>query len=147
MEILHKMQNTTILSDLSVPCIILKQVGFLNGEEFRMVLNKSLELMIEMKKVYGKCAGLFNLIEGDAQANEDLEWAGTDWNMRALAAGIQYVAFTRHEDDCTMAQLNADTYAELSESEANEGQMTTRTFKNEESAKAWLREVLCSGWL
>ena len=140
-DILYKVQGTILISDPSVPCIILRQVGFLNGEEFKEVLNKGLELMIEMKKEHGKSTWLVNLIEGDAQTNEDLEWVGTDWNMRVLTAGIRHVAFVLPDDGYTMAQMNAETYAETAQAEIDGVQMTTRMFKDEASAKMWLREV------
>ncbi|UII29613.1 hypothetical protein LVD17_15035 [Fulvivirga ulvae] len=139
---LHTIAKSTLDYDPSVPCIIARQWGFLDSSEFREWLNKGLELMIEKEKVHGKMAWFADLRQGDAQADADLQWVATDWTTRALAASIRHVAFILPEDDYALAQMNAETYAELSESKAKEEHMITRMFKDEASAKTWLRDAL-----
>ncbi|GAA0195849.1 hypothetical protein GCM10009122_60170 [Fulvivirga kasyanovii] len=119
----------------------MRHVGFLDGAEIRYCLNKGLELMIEKRKEYGRIAWLVDLREGDAVAEADLQWIAADWNARLLEAGICYVAFVLSEDDYAFSSVSAESYQGFSEEEVGD-QVINRNFQNEESAKAWLREVL-----
>lgn len=141
-NILFTLGESTINYDPAVPCLVARYVGFHTIEEFRQFMNKGLELLIEKKKVHGRIGWLPDIREGDAQADDGLEWVATDWTIRALAAGISHVAFVLPEDDYTIPEMNAETYAETAQAEIDGEQMTTRMFKDEASAKAWLREAL-----
>lgn len=143
-EALYTLGESTIVYDPSVPCMIATHVGFQTSEEFRTFLNKGLELMIEKIKEKGTMAWLPNIRNFDALDERDLQWAAADWNERAYLAGIKHVAFVLADDDYDLATIGAETYVEAGQSQKEKPQMTTRMFKDEESAKAWLREVLNS---
>lgn len=137
-NILYKLEESTIEYDSSVPCIIARHVGFLLSEEFRQFINIELELMIEKKKVHRTIASLTNLKASDAITEEDTAWAAEDWTPRALKAGITHLAFVVNDDVYNLSTISAETY---SDHISHKNAIIVAYFKDEESAKIWLRSV------
>lgn len=98
--------------------------------------------MIEKMSESGKMAWVANLQESDVITEEDNVWAAEDWTARILKKGISYIAFVLHEDEYTLANMSQEIYEE--QITQNKNEMVVGRFKDEESAKAWLREVLNS---
>ncbi|GAA0195893.1 hypothetical protein GCM10009122_60230 [Fulvivirga kasyanovii] len=138
---LYTLGESTIDFDPSVPCIVVKQIGFLTSDEFREIQEKALDLYVVKKKEYGKLAWLSNIQESDAVEMESLKWAAEDLTPRSYQAGNRYSAVVLPEEEYTMASMNAEIYTEESVRKANEQKIETRMFKDEASAKMWLRMV------
>ncbi|MBL6447707.1 hypothetical protein JMN32_15420 [Fulvivirga sp. 29W222] len=139
-EILYQLEESIIEYDPSVPCIIGRHIGFHMSNEFRQFLDKGLELMVEKMKEHGKVAWVANLHQSDVIIEEDNIWAAEDWTPRALKAGICHTAFVLHEDEYALANMNQEVYQD--QIAKNQNEMIIGRFKDEESAKAWLREML-----
>lgn len=138
---LYTIRDTSIFYDPSVPCLLAVHVGFMTHLEFREFLDIALDLMKEKKKEHGKMAWMVNLRKSDAANSEDISWLISDWNVRYSQLGMKYVAFVVPEDEYTMGSMNAELYTEASGKENSE-KVIIKMFKNEESGKVWLREVL-----
>ena len=139
---LYTQGASTIDFDPSVPCLVISQVGFLTGEEFRQLQEKALELYMAKKKEHGKLASISNIIESDAIDMESLKWAAEDLAPRHYQAGNRYSAVILPEDEYALATMNAEIFMEESGKKTTEPHMETRMFKDIKSAKAWLEEVL-----
>lgn len=139
---LYTLGESTIDFDPTVPCIIVKQIGFLTGGEFREIQGKALDLYTEIRKDHSKLAWISNIVHSDAIDAKDLKWAAEDLAPRSYKTGNRYSAVVLPEDEYAMASMNAEIYTEESEKKAYEQQIETRMFKDEESAKDWLREAL-----
>lgn len=139
---LYTLGESTIGLDPSVPCLVIKQVGFLTSEEFRQLQEKALDLYIAKKKEHGKLASISNIEKSDAIDMESLKWAAEDLAPRHYQAGNRYSAVILPEDEYALASMNAEIFMEESGKKITEPQMETRMFKDEESAKIWLREAL-----
>ncbi|GAA0195878.1 hypothetical protein GCM10009122_60210 [Fulvivirga kasyanovii] len=140
-ETFYTQGESTLNYDPSVPCIIVNNVGFATSEEFRALLNKGLEFLIEKQKIHGKIGWLSNLVQADAYSEDDMKWVATDFDARAYEAGVRHVSFVLAEDAYAFANFSAETYQKYSQEEIGE-KIVIRNFKDEASAKAWLREVL-----
>ncbi|MBL6446708.1 hypothetical protein JMN32_10320 [Fulvivirga sp. 29W222] len=134
---IYTMGKSRIEYDPSVPCLIARHIGFELSHEHREFLNKGLELLIEKKKEQGKIAWVPDLRLSDAIMEEDSMWAVNDWSPRALAAGVKHVAFILSEDEFALASMASETYNDAIK---NDEQMQVGNFRDEESAKEWLRE-------
>ncbi|SKC65213.1 STAS/SEC14 domain-containing protein [Ohtaekwangia koreensis] len=135
---LHTQEIGTLDYDPSVPCIIATHIGYILDEEFRDFLNLGLKFLIEKKKTHGKIAWLVDASQLEANLSE--EWAVRDWNPRALAEGIQHVAFVLPSD--VFGKIPVQNYVDLNEQNQSSAKMVTAIFEDIESAKEWLRESL-----
>lgn len=135
---LHTEENGTLDYDPSVPCIIASHIGFMPEKEFKDFLNLGLKLMIEKRKTHGKIGWLADTSQ--MGAIEDEGWANRDWNPRALAEGIQHVAFVLPHD--VFGQTIVETYNEQNMKAQPSSKMSTGVFEDIESAKEWLHHSL-----
>lgn len=138
--LLHVTHNCTIEYDQSVPCIIDNINGFLLSEEFRMHLEKGLELAIEKKKINGKIGWLGNTQCASGFSADDLDWLTHNWLPRAADAGIKYMATIFPEDQ--VAQFTADIVTEEFDSASTTTSIEIRYFSDVHSAKEWLSKSL-----
>jgi len=126
--------------DATVPCIILVQVGFMDSHEFRSWLNHGLKLLIEKKKVHHNILWTVDIRQADVVAQQDIEWAATDWTSSALKEGIAHVAFVRPKDE--LADMSMTTYQETIQEVTAEGKkMIMANFNDIEEAKEWFRRI------
>lgn len=135
---LHTQDHGTLDYDPSVPCIIATHIGFMLDDEFKSFLNLGLEFMIEKKKIHGKIAWLPDTTQMAGSAVE--EWTVNNWNPRALASGIEYVAFVL--SDNVFGQMQVHNYVDLIAEDQSDRKMKTKVFTDLKSAKDWLRESL-----
>ncbi|MBA4054486.1 MAG: hypothetical protein C0490_07235, partial [Marivirga sp.] len=71
------------------------------------------------------------------QPDKDTKWVADEWNPRALAGGIHYVAFVLPEN--VFGGLSIKKYAENSEKKKDE--MVIQMFGDVESAKNWFKNL------
>lgn len=140
-EVIYTLGESTLDYDPSIPCLIFKHRGFMVSSEFRTFLNKALELIKEKKQKHEVFGWVSNLVESDVFQEEDMLWVANDFNPLAYQTGLRYVAFVLTEDEYALASVSAETYQDYSEKEMGE-RIIHQNFKDEESAKNWLREVL-----
>ncbi|MBL6447705.1 hypothetical protein JMN32_15410 [Fulvivirga sp. 29W222] len=135
---LYAISNGTSLNfDPSGPYLIASWLGFAMSEEFRSFLDKSIGLIEEKVKEHGKLGWISDFREGKAVLDEDVQWATENWNSRASEAGLQYNALIIPEN--LFLGLAANDYKETTEQV--EG-IVVKRFKDIESARVWLSEVL-----
>lgn len=139
-EILYTLGESIIEYDPSVPCIIGRHIGFHLSSEFRQFLNKGFELMVEKMGEQEKMAWVANLKQSDVITEDDNVWAAEDWTSRLLEAGIHHIAFVLHDDEYALANLSEEIYK--NQITHNKKGMVAGQFKDEVSAKNWLREAL-----
>lgn len=135
-----KIENETFFYDSSIPCIIDVETGFMPSGEFRAHMEKGLEVIREKIKEQGKLGWLADLIKADIFEAQDTQWLIEYWNVKAHEAGVKYIALVMPES--IFAELNITEYTQLSNEE--NGGLTTSCFKDTESAKGWLKEVLAA---
>jgi len=135
---LHTQNYGTLDYDPSVPCIIATHIGFMPDHEFKSFLDLGLEFMIEKKKIHGKIAWLPDTSQMAGNTAE--EWTVNDWNPRALASGIEYIAFVLSDD--VFGQMQVHNYVDLNAEGQSDRKMKTKVFTDLKSAKDWLHEAL-----
>ena len=135
---LHTQDNGTLDYDPSIPCIIATHIGFMFDHEFKSFLDLGLKFMIEKKKIHGKIAWLPDTSR--MAGNAVIEWTVNDWNPRALASGIEYVAFVL--SDNVFGQMQVHNYVDLIAEDQSDRKMKTKIFTDIQSAKDWLRKAL-----
>lgn len=138
LERLYSIDNGTSLDfDPSEPCIIASWVGFAMSEEFRSLLDKSIEFIEEKAEIYGKVGWISDYGQGEMVMDEDVKWAAENWTGRAHKAGLRYIALIIPGN--SFLEMAANDFTETTE---KIGEITTRQFLDLEPAKAWLREAL-----
>lgn len=121
--------------DPSVPCLRGAIDGFMVSENFRMYMDRGLELFKEKSMQHSKLGWLADTSKALAFVPEDTEWLANDWNVRALDAGIRYVAFVMPKE--IFAEMSVNEYSDIAP-----GGMIVRHFSDLEMAKTWLRSIL-----
>lgn len=134
---LHAVENRTFDFDPSVPCILSEGHGFMTSPEFRMFMERGLELIHEKIAEIGKLGWLVDTRFVEVFDPQDTQWIVEYWNPKAYEAGLRYIAFVMPEN--VFAEMNVNEYIDLSH---EAGGLTLNHFKDQESARAWLREAL-----
>jgi hypothetical protein len=122
--------------DPGVPCVIGTIKEFLFREEFRGHMNKGLELLIEKKQIHLKMGWLVNGKSQPTMLEEDITWVATEWGDRAVAAGVRYIALVLPDDE--IAKLSQEYF----DQDFKKDGMTLKQFKDLESARQWLHNML-----
>ncbi|GAA0195862.1 hypothetical protein GCM10009122_60190 [Fulvivirga kasyanovii] len=138
---LYTLGKSTLEYDVAVPCLIFRHIGFMDSTEFRTFLNKALELAVERKEEGEMFGWVTNLTESDAFLEEDMVWAANDFEKQAHEKGLRAVAFVLNQDAYALSSISGEIFVESSEERGSE-EVKHMNFKDEESAKAWLKEVL-----
>ena len=137
-ERLYSIDNGTSLGfDPSGPYIIASWVGFTMSEEFRSLLEKSIELIEEKVLTYNEVGWISDFSKGEMVVDDDIRWTVENWNGRAHKAGLRYNALIIPEN--SFLEVGASDYTETTE---KAGEITVRQFLDMESAKAWLDGIL-----
>ncbi|WP_333819197.1 hypothetical protein [Ohtaekwangia sp.] len=124
--------------DASIPCIVLTVSGFMTSEQFRFLLNKGLEHYITKKKDHDKLLWVADTRKHAVHSDEDMRWVADDWNPRALAAGLRYMAFVLPEN--VFGDLTLKKYAQHTEKRNDD--LVMEMFGDLQAAKAWCKEVV-----
>jgi len=127
----------TLEYDSSVPCIVATFNGFMSSEQFRHFLNLGLDLLIEKKKEHDKILWLADTSKHVVQPDKDTQWVATDWNPRALKAGINHVAFVL--PDNVFGNMSVKKYSESTEKKGDN--MVVQMFGDLNTAKNWFRNL------
>lgn len=106
-------------------------------EEFRSFMERGLELIREKIDGQSKAGWLADISKAATFNPSDTAWLINNWNPAAYDAGLRYCAFVLPE--CGVADLNVIDYSELTTESAT---IIVQHFKDMESAKSWLREVI-----
>ncbi len=142
------MSDTTLLSESygaihlapEVPSTIIQWTGFANSEQLRYLMNETLrQYSSETKRHKGPVGWIADLRGLGAVKSADQEWLDTDWNPRAYAAGVRYMAFV--DAETVFGKISGKQYA------TNVMQSEHYTFNicylpTLAAAKEWLAEVL-----
>jgi hypothetical protein len=137
---LYEEKYGTLEYDRTVPCITATFKGFMSSEQFRDFLNKGLEKLIEKKQFHKNILWLADTSKHVVQPDKDTAWVASDWNPRALKAGINHVAFVLPEN--VFGSLSVKKYSENNDKQ--ESKMTVKMFGDINLAKKWFRELSTS---
>lgn len=77
-----------------IDCVCIKLTGYLEGEVYRALLNKAIELL----KKYCASKLLGDTSSSEAISVENQDWSNNDWAKRAVEAGLRYNAIVLPED-------------------------------------------------
>lgn len=125
--------------DDQVPCLHVTWLGFAPSAAYRRVLNRSLRVWGEEQARRPADQQLLGALSDTrlftALTSADQEWAVADWNPRALAAGLQRIAFLIPTNVFGRMSVT-DT---LRKSDAAGQTLETALFDSVEAARAWLR--------
>ena len=92
-----------------VPCTIIQWTGFANSEQLRYLMNEALRQYIAKPSGSQGPVGWIADMHGlGAVKSADQEWLHTDWNPRAYAAGVRYIAFV--EAESVFGKISAQQY-------------------------------------
>ncbi|TGE13430.1 hypothetical protein [Hymenobacter elongatus] len=142
------MSDTTLVSESfgaihlapEVPSTIIQWTGFANSEQLRSLMNETLRHYIsETKRHKGPVGWIADLQGLGAVKPADQEWLHTDWNPRAYAAGVRYMAFV--EAESVFGKISGKQYA-TNVMQSEEYTFHIRYLPTMAAAKAWLAEVL-----
>ncbi len=114
--------------DEKVPCVIMQWKDFATSTEFKLGLNKGLELLME-KKTGNWLADLRKM---DVIDPDDEQWSNEDWFPRAIAGGVKKMALIPSEDI-----FNKLSVENIMNEVAGTG-LIIHYFENPEEAKNWL---------
>ena len=142
------MSDTTVFSESygtievapEVPSIVLRWTGFANSEQLRFMMEETLRQYIsETKRQKGPVGWIADMQGLGAVKSVDQNWLLSDWNPRAYAAGVRYMAFV--EAESVFGKISVKQYA------TNVMQSEHYTFHISQqptlaAAKAWLTDVL-----
>jgi len=106
--------------------------GFIYGDDYKLALNKILELLIQKKadRMFSDTRKLRVLNQ------DDQKWAGTDWIPRVRDAGLKYQAIIIPSSQlANMAVRNTINKATLT------GSTETQYFDDVEKAREWMRSL------
>jgi hypothetical protein len=134
---LYEEKFGTLDYDPTVPCITASFNGFMSSEQFRTLLNKGLDAMIEKKKTHDKILWLADTSKHVVQPDVDTKWVADDWNPRALKAGIRHVAFVLPEN--VFGNASVKRYADNNDKKSDK--MVVQMFGDIKSAKDWFRKL------
>jgi hypothetical protein len=126
----------TIEYDASVPCITATFNAYMPSDLFRDFLERGLKHLIEKKKIHRRLLWLADTSNHSVQPDKDIKWVAEEWNPRALAAGINHVAFVLPEKAFAVRAVH--NYREKSKDQA---EMTVEFFGKLEDAKEWFRTL------
>lgn len=93
-----------------VPCLMVRWNGFANSQSLRFLLNKGLELYQHYVRQYPGLGWVTDARHFGAMLPADQQWAVTDWNHRAYAAGIRRLVFLTPEN--IFGQIAIQQYAQ-----------------------------------
>lgn len=143
MEILFTLDGngSSIEFDPSVPCIIVRWVGFSTFEEHKKILEMALDLYNQKKEEFGKLTWVADLTKLDVFTEDGMLWTANVWNLKAYQCGLAHMAIIIDKEEYSMHEMNTETY--MSESEVNTNlEITIRVFQEEVAAKDWLKASL-----
>ncbi|UII21390.1 hypothetical protein [Fulvivirga ligni] len=123
--------------DESVPCVIGRFNGFMKSEEFRSFLLKGLDYCKQYKPKGKPIMWLADTRAHSVQQKEDTDWVATDWNPKALEAGVAYVAFIVPEN--VFGEMAVKNYMNQTAKYGKET-MHIGMFSTIDQAKKWFKE-------
>lgn len=118
---------------LSAGTLHAKWIGFVTTVELRAGLEAGLDLVIKNKL---KC-WLADVADMEAIDPEFLDWHDNNWLPRIVSAGVKRMAFIESKDIFNQALIETGV-AEAAERVKDS--MTTKYFRDKESAVRWLQE-------
>lgn len=142
------MSDTTLLSEpygairlaSEVPGTIIQWTGFANSEQLRYLMNETLRQYIsETKRQNGAVGWIADMHGLGAVKSTDQQWLHTDWNPRAYAAGVRYMAFV--EAESVFGKISVKQYV-TNVAQSEQYTFYIRYLPTLAAAKAWLTEVL-----
>ncbi|MFC6221901.1 hypothetical protein ACFP2F_01510 [Hymenobacter artigasi] len=142
------MSDTTLLSESygaiqlasEVPSTIIQWTGFANSEQLRYLMNETLRQYIsETRRQDGPVGWIADMHGLGAVKSADQEWLHTDWNPRAYAAGVRYMAFV--EAESVFGKISVNQYV-TNVTQSEQYTFHIRYLPTLAAAKAWLAEVL-----
>ena len=138
-ELIFETDFVQLHFDATVPCVTATLLRFMNHEEYKLHLNKGLDIMKDKIKSTGRMMWLPDTRLSPVFADEDTAWAIEDWTPRALVAGIYHVAFVIPQSE--WAQVGVEDYGEGSKGDGEKQGMTVAFFTSQEEAKDWFRNL------
>ncbi len=142
------MSDTTLVSESygaillapEVPSTIIEWTGFANSEQLRYLMSEALRQYIsETKRQDGPVGWIADLHGLGAVKSADQDWLHTDWNPRAYAAGVRYMAFV--EAESVFGRISGKQYA-TNVMQSEQYTFHIRYLPTLAAAKEWLAEVL-----
>ena len=118
-----------IYYDETVPCVTMQWKDFATSEEFKIGLNKGLDLLMEQNTENW----LADLRKMDVIDPDDEKWSNEDWFPRALAGGVKKMALIPSVDI-----FNNMSVESIMNEVAGTG-LVVHYFDNVEEAKTWLK--------
>jgi hypothetical protein len=134
---LYQEKFGTLEYDAAVPCITATFNGFMSSDQFRSFLNKGLDFLLEKKKIHPNILWLADTSKHVVQPDTDTRWVADEWNPRALAGGIRYVAFVLPEN--VFGNASVKRYADNNEKKSDK--MIVQMFGDIKSAKEWFKKI------
>ncbi|MCA8832015.1 hypothetical protein [Hymenobacter pini] len=81
-----------------MPCLLVRWHGFANSQHLRLVLDTALDFYRRYAPQYPRLGWVSDARYFGAMLPADQEWAASDWNHRAYAAGIRQLIFISPEN-------------------------------------------------
>jgi hypothetical protein len=128
--------------DSEVPCIIIRWLGFANSEQLHYLMNAALDRYVAECKHRPMPLGWIADSRGlGAIKSNDQHWLHTDWNPRAYAMGVRYIAIV--EAESVFGKISAQQYV-TNVMQSRDYTFHTRSVPTLKAAREWLQEVLAT---
>lgn len=121
----------TVRFDESAQAVLQEWKGYAEGEEYR----SGLDVLIDLMRQKNSCRLLADCRQLGPIAQVDQHWTRQDWEPRAVAAGLRFVAIVSPK--AAVARLSIKQMV----AKVNNIEVTTNHFDDLESARAWLRNA------
>lgn len=81
-----------------VPCVMVQWHAFANSQQFRSLMDRSLEAFAEQAQQAWPLGWLMDARQMSAIVPADQIWLETDWNPRAYAVGVRHIGIVSAEN-------------------------------------------------
>lgn len=121
--------NGNVFYDQYYDCVCLTLKGYSEGEVYRTLLNKAIELL----KKYNTRKLMGDTRQNEVITLEDQDWTNNDWAQRAIEAGLKYNAIVLSED--IFGRLSVESMVD------NAKTVIVKYFDKVVDAKEWLKSI------
>ncbi|OON67716.1 hypothetical protein [Hymenobacter sp. CRA2] len=136
---LHAESYGSLLLAAEVPCLIVQWHGFANSQQFRALMDQSLQRFDAEAQRTWPLGWLMDARQMSAIVPADQIWLETDWNARAYAAGIRHISIVTAEN--IFGRIATQVYIANTVAQSHYV-LEPMAFASLDDAKRWLRQGL-----
>ncbi|GAB3830483.1 hypothetical protein [Hymenobacter jeollabukensis] len=122
-----------------VPCVVVQWHAFANSQQFRSLMDNSLEAFADQAQLHWPLGWLMDARQMSAITPADQIWLETDWNPRAYAAGLRHIGIVTAEN--IFGRIATQVYIANTVAQSHYT-LEAASLPSLDDAKDWVREAL-----